>query len=140
MDGATGGLVLARGPGGAQGAARLMARVAGIPLPEARPARCCAPLAAPGLSEEETATTARLFKALADPHRVRIVNLLVTVGPACVGDLPPLLGLSQPTVSFHLRRLLEAGLVNREQRGVWAHYSVDREALARLATIFGDGR
>jgi ArsR family transcriptional regulator len=102
-----------------------------------RPAVCCAPLAATGMSKEEAETTARVFKALGDPHRVRIVNLLANApGPACVCDLTPELGVSQPTVSFHLKKLVQAGLLDREQRGVWAYYQVNREALARLATIF----
>lgn len=81
--------------------------------------------------------TSRVFKALADPHRVRIVNLLSNApGAVCVCDLTPELGLSQPTVSFHLKKLVQAGLLEREQRGVWAFYSVNREALGRLATVF----
>jgi ArsR family transcriptional regulator len=89
------------------------------------------------MSDEEAQLTAAVFKALGDPHRVRIVNLLVTApGPVCVCDLTPELGLSQPTVSFHLKKLVQAGLLDREQRGVWAYYQVNREALARLATIF----
>ncbi|MEW6058621.1 MAG: metalloregulator ArsR/SmtB family transcription factor [Actinomycetota bacterium] len=103
------------------------------------PAACCPPLEAVGMSEEDAKTIALVFKALADPHRVRIVNLLANAGtPACPEcDLTPELGLSQPTVSFHLKKLVEAGLVDREQRGVWAYYSVNREALARLSTVFG---
>jgi ArsR family transcriptional regulator len=78
-----------------------------------------------------------VFKSLADPSRVRIVNLLVTAGePVCVCDLTPQLGLSQATVSFHLKKLVGAGLLEREQRGVWAYYSVNREALERLAAVF----
>ena len=101
------------------------------------PAACCMPLAATGMSKEEAETTARVFKALADPHRVRIVNLLANAeGPVCVCDITPQLGLSQPTVSFHLKKLVAAGLLGREQRGVWAYYSIDREVLGRLATIF----
>ena len=101
------------------------------------PAACCAPLAATGMSEEDSVVTAGVFKALGDPHRVRIVNLLANApGPACVCDLTPELGLSQPTVSFHLKKLVQAGLLTREQRGTWAYYSIDREALERLATIF----
>jgi len=101
------------------------------------PAACCAPLGAQGLSQEDAEVTARVFKALGDPHRVRIVNLLANApGPVCVCDLTPELGLSQPTVSFHLKKLVQAGLLTREQRGVWAYYSIDRLALARLATIF----
>jgi ArsR family transcriptional regulator len=102
------------------------------------PAACCAPLAAARMSDEDADTTSRVFKALADPHRVRIMNLLGNAKePACVCDLTPELGLAQPTVSFHLKKLVEAGLLDRERRGVWAYYSVNREALARLATIFG---
>lgn len=101
------------------------------------PAACCAPLAATGMSDEDARTTASVFKALSDPHRVRIVNLLANAeGPACVCDLTPLLGVAQPTVSHHLKSLVRAGLLEREQRGVWAYYSVNREALRRLATIF----
>ena len=89
------------------------------------------------MSEGEAATTAAVFKALADPSRVRIVNLLANApGPACVCDLTPELGLSQPTVSFHLKKLVQAGILDREQRGVWAYYQVNREALERLATVF----
>ena len=101
------------------------------------PAECCAPLAAAGMSSADAATTAEVFKALADPNRIRIVNLLAnTEGPVCVCDLTPQLGLSQPTVSFHLKKLATAGLLRREQRGVWAYYSIDRSALDRLATVF----
>ncbi|HEX7464623.1 MAG TPA: metalloregulator ArsR/SmtB family transcription factor [Actinomycetota bacterium] len=90
------------------------------------------------MTDEDAETTARVFKALADGHRVRIMNLLGNAAePACVCDLTPELGLSQPTVSFHLKKLVEAGLLGRERRGVWAYYSVNREALARLASIFG---
>ena len=79
-----------------------------------RPAECCAPIAAEGLSAEEAGTTARLFKALSDPNRVRIVNQLATNrGPVCVCDITALLEVSQPTVSFHLKKLVEAGLLDR---------------------------
>ena len=101
------------------------------------PAECCVPIAARGMSQGDAETMARVFKALADPSRVRLVNLIVTAGqPVCVCDLVPSLGLSQPTVSFHLKKLTDAGLLEREQRGVWAFYDVNREALARLASVF----
>lgn len=104
---------------------------------EPAPAACCTPLGATGMSEEDAGTTASVFKALSDPNRVRIVNLLANAdGPVCVCDLTPILGLAQPTVSHHLKKLVWAGLLEREQRGVWAYYSVNRGALARLATIF----
>ncbi len=100
------------------------------------PIACCVPLAAPEPSDEQTAATADLFRALADPARVRIVNALATSAePVCVCHLVEPLGLSQPTVSHHLKKLVEAGLLRREQRGRWAFYSLDRHALERLATV-----
>ncbi|MGL6279385.1 MAG: ArsR/SmtB family transcription factor [Gaiella sp.] len=98
---------------------------------------CCAPLTAPVLSDAEADATAALFKALADPARVRIVNLLATTAgaPACVCELVEPLGLSQPTVSHHLRKLLDAGLVDREQRGKWAYYTLNAEAAERLSAL-----
>ena len=94
------------------------------------------PLAAPVLDEEEASATAELFKALADPARVRIVNVLATTGePVCVCELIEPLGLSQPTVSHHLKRLLEAGLLEREQRGKWAYFSLKRDAVEKLAAV-----
>lgn len=80
--------------------------------------------------------TAALFKALADPARVRIVNLLARAdGPVCVCELTPALGLSQPTVSHHLKRLVQAGLLTREQRGIWAYYTLDWAAFERAAHV-----
>jgi len=100
------------------------------------PVACCAPLAAPTLSEEEAEATAELFKALADPARVRAVNLLATSPePVCVCELIGPLGLSQPTVSHHLKKLLDAGLVEREQRGKWAYFSLKRDAVEKLAAV-----
>ena len=95
---------------------------------------CCAPLGAPGLSDDQAQVTARVFKALADPARVKIVNLLATSPePVCVCEFTEPLGLSQPTVSHHLKKLLDAGLLDREQRGTWAYYSLRRDALGGLA-------
>jgi ArsR family transcriptional regulator len=97
---------------------------------------CCAPLAGPALSPDEAEATARLFSALGDPARVRIVNLLArTEEPVCVCELVPALELAQPTVSHHLKKLTDAGLLEREQRGKWAYYSLSGEALDRLATL-----
>ena len=105
-------------------------------LSEEMPIVCCAPLAAPVLGEAEAAATADLFKALADPARVRIVNLLATsVGPVCACDLYEPLGLSQPTVSHHLKKLTDAGLLEREQRGKWAYFSLKRDAVEKLAAV-----
>src|SRR5438445_13364573 len=82
---------------------------------------CCAPLGASSLSDDEAGATAALFRALGDPGRVRIVNVLATSrSPVCVCDLTEPLGLSQPTVSHHMKMLLEAVLVERQQQGRWA--------------------
>jgi ArsR family transcriptional regulator len=100
------------------------------------PVACCAPLAAPVLSDEEAEATAELFKALGDPARVRAVNLLATSAePVCVCNLVEPLGLSQPTVSHHMKKLLDAGLVDREQRGKWAYFSLRRDAVEKLALV-----
>src|SRR5215210_8117234 len=90
---------------------------------------CCAPLSAQTLSDAQATATAELFKALADPARVRIVNLLATRGESvCACHLNGPVGLSQPTVSHHLKKLVEAGLIEREERGKWAYFSLRSEA------------
>ncbi|HET7380559.1 MAG TPA: metalloregulator ArsR/SmtB family transcription factor [Gaiellales bacterium] len=102
----------------------------------ADPVTCCGPLAAPTLSDGEAAATAELFKALADPARVRIVNVLATSeAPVCVCHLIEPLGLSQPTVSHHLKKLTDAGLLEREQRGKWAYFSLRADAAETLAGV-----
>jgi ArsR family transcriptional regulator len=102
--------------------------------PTASAAVCCAPLGAPSLSDDQAEATARVFKALADPHRVKILNLLATSpDPVCVCEFTEPLGLSQPTVSHHLKKLVRAGLLEREQRGTWAYYSLNHDTLGRLA-------
>lgn len=103
---------------------------------EPSPIDCCAPIAATALTDEEAMATARLFKALADPTRIRILNLLLeSDDPVCACDVFPATGLTQPTVSFHLKKLLEAGLIRREERGTWAYYAVDQGAMARLGHV-----
>jgi ArsR family transcriptional regulator len=97
---------------------------------------CCAPLGGPALTDDEADATAALFRALGDPARVRIVNLLATAGEACcVCELVEPVGLSQPTVSHHLKKLTDAGLLDREQRGKWAYYAINGEAMARLSSL-----
>jgi ArsR family transcriptional regulator, arsenate/arsenite/antimonite-responsive transcriptional repressor len=101
-----------------------------------RSVACCAPLAAPVLDDEQAAATAELFKALGDPARVRIVNTLARASePVCACDFEPALGLSQPTVSHHLKKLLDVGLLEREQRGKWAYFSLRRDAVETLAAV-----
>jgi len=97
---------------------------------------CCGSLAASALSDDEAVATAEVFRALADPARVRIVNVLATSAePVCVCHLVEPLGLSQPTVSHHLKKLTEAGLLEREQRGKWAHFTLRQEAIDTLASV-----
>jgi ArsR family transcriptional regulator, arsenate/arsenite/antimonite-responsive transcriptional repressor len=101
------------------------------------PVECCTPVAAPGITEEQASALAAVLKALGDPSRVRIVNLLANAPePVCVCEFMPKLGLSQGTVSFHLKKLLDVGLLEREQRGTWAYYSLHRDGLDRLADVF----
>jgi ArsR family transcriptional regulator len=105
-------------------------------LPVETPVACCVPLAAPVLNEEQAVATAELFRALSDPARVRIVNLLATsAGPLCACKFEPALGLAQPTVSHHLKTLVDAGLLEREQRGKWAFFSLERDAVQTLAAV-----
>jgi ArsR family transcriptional regulator len=100
------------------------------------PIECCAPLAAPVLSEEEASATASLFAAIGNPARVRLVNLLASSGePVCLCNLVEPLGLAQATVSQHLKRLVEVGLVQREERGKWSYFSLDSEAFERVAAL-----
>ena len=104
------------------------------------PVACCAPIADSGLSESEAEATASLFKSLADPARVRILNVLSTqTDVVCGCDLEGPLGLSQPTVSFHLKKLFDAGVLDREKRGVWVYYSLNREAARRLSGVLRFG-
>jgi ArsR family transcriptional regulator len=97
---------------------------------------CCAPLSTPVLSDDEARATADLFSALADPARVRILNALATgTEPVCVCHLTEPLGLAQPTVSHHMKKLMDVGLVAREQRGRWAYFSLNCDAAAKLAVV-----
>lgn len=98
-------------------------------------ASCCAPVTGGALSAEEARRLARVFKALGDPARVRLLSLIAASdgGEACLCDLTAPVGLSQPTVSHHMKQLADAGLVTREQRGKWAYYRVDPGMLSAVA-------
>jgi ArsR family transcriptional regulator len=97
-------------------------------------------MAAPGISDDEAGTLASVFRALGDPHRVRIVSMLAnSAEPVCVCDVTEALGVSQATTSFHLKKLTDAGFLRREQRGVWAYYSPVPGALARVAGALEEG-
>jgi len=99
---------------------------------------CCASISGPVISVEEAGATAHVFKALADPTRVRIVNLLANSSEAvCVCEMNAQFNLAQPTLSHHLKKLVAAGLLAREQRGTWAYYTVNDDSLRRLAGLVG---
>lgn len=106
-------------------------------LPEA--AACCPPLSREPLSQAQAERVAPLLKALADPVRLRLMSLIASHpgGEACVCDLNDAFDLSQPTISHHLKVLHEAGLLNRDKRGVWVYYRARTEALASLGTLIG---
>ena len=108
-------------------------------LSPAETAACCAPLSAAPLTMEQAEQVAPLLKALADPVRLRLLSLVASCegGEACVCDLNEALDLSQPTISHHLKVLHEAGLLDRDKRGVWVYYRVRPEALASLGTLIG---
>jgi ArsR family transcriptional regulator, arsenate/arsenite/antimonite-responsive transcriptional repressor len=110
-----------------------------LPLldPIATASTCCAPLSQAPLSAADALQLASRLKALADPARLRLVSILLASEgqQACTCELTEPLGLSQPTVSHHLKKLAEAGLVSGERRGVWTYYSVVPDALSALAHV-----
>jgi len=99
--------------------------------------QCCAPLAEPALSDSDVQALERVFKALADRHRVRILNRLLSAGGAavCVCEFEDMLGLKQSTVSYHLKQLLDAGIVTREKRGSYAYFALDPTAFERIREV-----
>jgi ArsR family transcriptional regulator len=98
-------------------------------------AACCSPVTGGVLGAATAERLAHVFKALSDPARVRLVSLIAAHegAEACVCELTEPVGLSQPTVSHHLKQLVDAGLLEREQRGRWAYYRVVDETLIALA-------
>ena len=99
---------------------------------------CCAPLARPEVRPGEAARYAEVAKALGDPIRLQVVDVLRRhAGQVCVCELLPLFDVGQPTLSHHLRKLREAGLVDCERRGLWAYYYVKPDALGPLAAWLG---
>jgi ArsR family transcriptional regulator len=101
--------------------------------------QCCAPLAEPALGDGEAKQLELMFKALADRHRVKILNRLLVAGgeAVCVCDFEEMLDLKQSTVSYHLKQLLAAGLVEREKRGSYAYFSIADGALQRVCGLLG---
>lgn len=100
---------------------------------------CCGTLRTPCLSEDDAAELAGVFKALADPARLRIVSLIASAeaGEVCACELPATLERSQPTVSHHLSLLVAAGVLEREQRGKWAWYRLRPQRVAAIAQLLG---
>ena len=98
---------------------------------------CCPPLGDRLLDDADAITLASAFSALADPARLRLLSLIAMApgGEACACDLIEPIGKSQPTVSHHLKILVDAGLVTREKRGVWAWYRTNPDRLAMLRTV-----
>lgn len=102
------------------------------------PVACCAPLSAGTLGEEDAIELEGLLRAIADRHRLKILNLLLSSDEdaICVCDFTEVLGLSQPTVSHHLGKLIKAGLLEREKRGSFAYYRLAEGALDRVGALF----
>lgn len=100
---------------------------------------CCPPLSRKPLTQAQADQIAPLLKALADPVRLRLMSLVASHdgGEACVCDLNDAFDLSQPTISHHLKVLHEAGLLERDKRGVWVYYRASSAALTGLATLIG---
>ncbi|NGP09557.1 helix-turn-helix transcriptional regulator [Rhodococcus sp. 14C212] len=98
---------------------------------------CCPPLSREPLTSDWAGDLARMFKALGDPVRLRMLSLIASHegGECCVCDISPSFDLSQPTISHHLKVLREAGLLDCERRGTWVHYRVVPTALAQLSAV-----
>lgn len=116
---------------------RTLDRMDDVDLAEPTQDVCCAGASSDLLPTVEADRIAQVYRALADPTRVRLVQYLAFAasGTACACHLPKALGISQPTLSFHMRKLHDAGLVTRDKRGRWVHYSVRADTL-RLARDF----
>jgi ArsR family transcriptional regulator, arsenate/arsenite/antimonite-responsive transcriptional repressor len=97
---------------------------------------CSVPLTTSRLSHEQASQLSDIFKALAHPTRVQLMNLLISsLFAVCVYDIQQAMGMAQSTVSHHLKLLVSAGLLHRRQRGIWAYYSVNRDAMRQLGIV-----
>ena len=101
---------------------------------------CCPPVGDPNLNDESAQELVTMLKALADPVRLQLVNLIALAGEGCACDLPAALNRSQPTVSHHLSVLVSAGLLEREQRGKWAWLRVRDDQLKALSEVLSPAR
>ncbi|MEV4049893.1 metalloregulator ArsR/SmtB family transcription factor [Amycolatopsis sp. NPDC049688] len=98
---------------------------------------CCAPLSREPLTQDQAVELSHLFKAMADPVRLRLLSLIASHdgGEACVCDLTDAFDLTGPTISHHLKVLRESGLITGDRRGTWVYYRVHPEVLARLSAV-----
>ena len=103
---------------------------------------CCTPLLGEPISASQAAGLARVLKALADPVRLQLVSMIAANdgGEACVCELTGPLGLTQPTISHHLKILVDAGILTRDKRGVWAYYTLVPATLDTLSAILKTAR
>ena len=109
-------------------------------LPVIDPA-CCTPLVREPITASQASDLAHKLKALADPTRLRLVSMVAAHegGEACVCDLTEPLGLTQPTISHHLKILVDAGIFTRDKRGVWAYYALVPAAMDALSAVLSTG-
>ena len=100
-------------------------------------AECCAPLACEPLSESGAQELALLFKAVADPVRLRLLSLIACHdgGESCVCDLLDAFDMTPPSISYHLKILREAGLISSERRGTWVYYRVNPDVMTRMSAV-----
>jgi ArsR family transcriptional regulator len=108
-----------------------------LPVTDVSTTACCRPLAKETITPTDAESVARAFKALGDPTRVRILSIVASHADqeACVCDLQEPLGLSQPTVSHHLKILMDAGFLTRSKRGTWAYYALVPGSLDAVAGV-----
>ena len=108
-----------------------------LPVVSAGEQECCEPLAREPLSPRGAEELAPLFKAVADPMRLRLLSLIACHegGESCVCDLTAAFDVTAPTVSYHLRILREAGLISAERRGTWVYYRIEPAVMARMSAV-----
>lgn len=114
-----------------------MSKQGAVPIELTSASGCCAPLVREPLSPSQAVELARVFKAMGDPVRLRLLSLIASHegGEACVCDLSGVFDLTGPTISHHLKVLREAGLITGERRGTWIYYRVQPEALRQASVV-----
>lgn len=102
--------------------------------------QCCPPLSTAALTSDQAAGLTPMFKALADPVRLRLISLLASTTELCVCDLSSAFDLAGPTISHHLKVLREAGLIDSQRRGTWIYYRAKPAVLGQLSTLLDPTR